>query len=97
MLVNCGDRGKYVNLTEKNIVSLEVEKNKKSDYEITALFIGYCYGHEKIVLGSYAAEEEAIEVLNWLIDMMDDGMKFATMPDKGQIRKWNRDDYHVDC
>ena len=96
MIVNCNNGSKYVNLTERNIVSLGVEKNKTGDYEIAALFLGYCYGHEKTVLGSYATEDEAIMVLNWLIDAIDDGIRFATMPDKGQIKKWDRKDYHDD-
>lgn len=97
MLVSCENGSKYVNLREESIVSLGVDKNKVGDYEITALFLGYCYGHEKIVMGSYATKDEAIKVMNWLIDMMDDGIKYATMPDKGQIRKWDRDEYRVDC
>lgn len=97
MLVSCKNRSRYVNLTETNLVSLEVEKDKVGDYEIAALFLGYCYGHEKVVLESYAEKDEAIKVMNWLIDLMDDGIKYATMPDKGQIRKWDRDGYRVDC
>lgn len=96
MIVSCQNGNKVVNITERNMVSLEVKKSNIREYEVAALFIGYCYGNESVSMGAYAQEEEAKIFMNWLIDMMDDGTRFATMPDRGQIKNWNRDGYRVD-